>query len=388
MRLLLSAFFILLTNAHCTAAPAPTPTPDPCPVESAWGDVLTLARAGLAAPPALAVLPDQQIALAYVTSDGTGARQVMRRWINAALTEPITLTLPPIQPRAQTAFPALAGGVFVLWIDLDETSRQPGLFSALIAPTSEIVRGPLRLSAENERVYDYAAVRSPDGSLWVAWSGARTNEANLTLRRIDNDGRPGQPIPLAADALHPALIGADDGSLWVLYEQGTGDGVIRALVYDGTLIESARIAGRVSRTPGTLIHSLYAAADATGTGYLFWNLTRDDGRRETWLSTGSLTGFAWSPPELLPAPYAWARPLNDPAQRAVSAAVSSTEDQALGIVLFNQGQIFAAEMVTRCTPVIDPPALYASPDALILAWSRPRQNAPADLQITLRQNGG
>lgn len=366
--------------AGCAADPTPTPqvTESGCPVESVWGEVITLANAGLASPPALAFHP-QLTTLAYVTSDANGARQVMRRWIDNRLTDPLTLTLPPTQPRAQLTFPAGENRVFLLWIDLDEASQLPALFSALITPTTEIARGPLRLSAENERVYDYAAVLNPDGTLWVAWTGAATNEANVSLRQIDADGRPGQSITLATNAIHPALITNRDGTLTVFYEQGAG--VIRARTADGVLLESARITGQVSRTPGTLIHSLYAGVSDGNIEYLFWNLTRDDGRRETWFSTGASDALNWTPPALFEPPYTWVRPLIADTSGDLSLAV--TEGDQIKQAVMRGGAFVNATPITRCTPVIDPPALYTNGQGLVLAWSQPRPAAPAALQVTL-----
>ncbi|MFN8527010.1 MAG: hypothetical protein U0670_00155 [Anaerolineae bacterium] len=368
----------------CAGSPTATITPT-CTPESAWGGVITLANAGLTAPPALAVHANF-MSLAYVTSDQTGARQVMRRWIDGHLTDPVTLTLPPIQPRDQLTFPALDNNVFVVWIDLDEVTHVPAVFSALVTPTTEILRGPLRLSAENEQVYDLSAALMSDGSLWVAWSGATSNEPAVWLRKIDNEGRPALPIRFASDALHPALIRLPDDTLLLLYEEGEGENVVRARIADGVLLESARITARVSRTPGTLIESVYGAADSTH-GYLFWNLTRDDGHRETWFSTGELDAANWSAPALFEPPYQWVRPLAENRTYVQLAAVDSTgSGDQIGVASMAAGEFVGFEPVTRCTPVIDPPALFSNGGQLILAWSQPHTAAPADLQMTIQPN--
>jgi len=375
---------LLLTACMSAATPTPmmtleaTPT---CRPSSAWSELFTLANAGLANPPALAIVPEQ-VTFVYVTSDQNGARQVMRRLRDGQFTES-TLTLPPIHPRAQSVFPAANGNVYVLWIDLDEITGQPTLFAALVLPTDEIARGPLPISRDNERVYDYAAALAADGTLWVTWSGTISNEATVSMRQIDGEGRPNNARTLATDALHPALIAQPDGSFLLFYEQARGDGVMRALVSDGVTLESTRITGKVARTPGTMIHSVYAAMDETY-GYFLWNLTRDDGRRETWISTGNLTALNWSPPARFEPPYTWARPLVG-VQGAVRVAV--TQDDDIGIVTLNGGVFGGYEQVTTCTPVLDPPALYADARQSYLVWSQPRRGAPATLSLTVREAG-
>ena len=334
-RVLLGGIVLVIFSACAPVEPI-TPTPEAteaCPITSAWGDVITLARAGLANPPALAISADT-ITLAYVTSDQNGARQVIRRLNTGVLSDPTTLTLPPIQPRGQSLFPASNGSVYLLWIDLDEFTRQPRLFSALITPSNEIARGPIPVSRDNERVYDYSAALAADGSLWVAWSGTISNEPAVSMTQIDVEGRPITTNTIASDALHPALIAREDGSFLLFYEQARADAVIRTLVAGGVTLESARITSKVSRTPATLVHSVYAASDDTH-GYLWWNLTRNDGRRETWMTTGALDAANWEPPILFEPPYTWVRPLIGVRG---DVRVGVTHEDTLGIVTLRGGQ--------------------------------------------------
>lgn len=365
----------LIVWAH-PVAQSPT-----CEPQSAWGDLFSLGTAGLSSSPALAVLPDR-LAVAYSLSDNDGAHQVIRWLMNGSLNDPLTLTLPPIQPRGQLVFPAEQNRVFLLWIDLDEATSLPALFFALIEPTGEIARGPLRLSTEYERVYDFHAALTADNALWVTWSGAIRREANVSLRRIDGDGRPATtPIALATDARHPVLIPNTDGTLTLLYEDGRGESLIRARIAQGVLLESTRITGQISRTPGTVTNSVFAAADETHE-YIFWNLTRDDGRRETWFSVGSRESTSYAAPILFEPPYQWVRPLPN-ARGDVRAAVM--DGDTIGVVTLRAGAFGGFEPVVTCASVIDPPALYRdSGGRLILAWSQPNQSAPADLWMTIQ----
>jgi hypothetical protein len=373
------SLFWLFTSVACSRVVdsrvivGATPT---CQPTSAWTNFFQLASAGLSNPPALAITPEQ-VTFAYITSDQNGARQVMRRLRDGRFTENV-LTLPPIQPRAQTVFPAANGTIYLLWIDLDETTRQPALFAALILPTDEIARGPLMLSRDRERVYDYAAALGADGALWVTWSGAVSNEAAVSMRQLDAEGRPAPSTLIASDALHPTLIARADGTFWLFYEQARGDGVMRALVSDGVTLESDRILGKVARTPGTLIHSVFAASDETH-GYLFWNMTRDDGRRETWFSTGELNAANWSQPSLFEPPYVWVRPAAG-LQGALRAAVTLGDE--IGIAALDGGVFTGFAPVTSCTPVLEPPALFIAGAQHYLVWSQPQRSAPATLFVT------
>lgn len=371
---LISVLMLMMSTA--TGAQSPT-----CEPQSAWGDLFALGSAGLSSSPALAVLPNR-LAVAYILSDNDGAHQVMRWLSSDGLSDPLTLTLPPIQPRGQLIFPAEHDRVYLLWLDLDETTGLPALFFALIEPTGEIARGPLRLSTEYERVYDFHAALTADNTLWVTWSGAVRREANVSLRRVDADGRPGTtPITLAVDARHPVMIPNPDGTLTLLYDEGHGEGLIRARIAQGVLLESSRITGQISRTPGTVTNSVFAAADESH-DYIFWNLTRDDGRRETWFTAGEHDSTAYSAPTLFEPPYQWVRPLPN-ARGDVRAAVM--DGNTIGVATLSGGIFGGFEPVVTCASVIDPPALYRDAQGrMILAWSQPRQNAPALLWMTIQ----
>ncbi|GEM_PF-1678127 len=380
---LLRRFILCLIFLSFLPAPLLAQEPTPLPT-SLWGSVERIAHAEQANPPAFAItrnsLGRELFTFAWITADRGGVRQSMRHIEDGALTHSFDLTLPPLRPRDQRLFPAPENQVHLLWIDDDEVTRIPSLFSALVRPNGEIARGPIPISEGG--VYEYSAAPMPDGSLWVAWAGDPISEPTLYLRRIDFDGRPALSIRAAANAAHPALVGLADGALlafWIDMDGGTLRGARYA---EGVRLELNALAPTVSLNAGDRLLDVRASVDSTH-AYVFWNIDRQ-GMRESWFASGEIGAPAWEPPTRING-YWGVTPASGDFTATLAASAVNVESGALTVLTFARGQLVGSESVVRLNKgesVISPPALYIAQSRRCLLWSSPDPFAPAALYMT------
>ncbi|MCC6801424.1 MAG: hypothetical protein IT319_00965 [Anaerolineae bacterium] len=373
LRLLLCLF---IWGAGCTAQPddgVPTRTTNP---------IVTLAQAQQVDAPALAASENGLIA-AWVGSDTRGVHQDARRVTAGSLGDAVTLPLPPTHPYAQQLYPG-SGSVHLLWIDADETN-QTRLFSALLTPSLSVERGPVAVS--DALALDYAAASDGSGGLWTAWSGGLLGELALSVRRIDDAGRPLiDTTIIAAPAEHPALLRTESGEIWLFW---LGNGQLMRQRLDPTADTPQALTSAVSLGSGDQLIDVRAGLDRSA-AYIFWNITRADGTSETWMTAGALNASAWRQPRRLQIdtgqPGAsfglrWLVPLAVTGDTLTTAAES---DAGLNIVQFSAGTIVGYRTVVPGARLIGLPSLAAdATGARYLAWAAPGETSAALQLMTL-----
>ncbi len=372
--------------------------------ESVWGDVIVLAKAEQASAPALWVAPDR-VTAAWIGADTDGVYQAARSLTRAGLSATARFPLARVHPYAQQLFPAGGGNLHLLWLDAD-TSNETRLFSALISPQLELLRGPTPVS--DRWTLHYTAFVNGDGSLWVVFSGGLAAEPALFARYVDADGRVRQDMNrLAADAEWPSLAPAADRTAWLFWRQPSDGQVFRARFADGQLAASQPTV-TISLNSGDRLDSLRAARDQTH-AYLFWNVTRADGQAEASWASGTtdarvwlparfgirsdpqqafITGFNTGTASAAQAGDNWlgqAVPLAAPVE---TLPVAARLGRALVIVYLRGGQIAGYQEILQNSQLIGLPALYADRDLfLYLAWAQPSATGAADLRlVSLKPN--
>jgi hypothetical protein len=390
MRWMLRA--LLALAAGCAAAP---------PSTTAW-PALTVGQAEQSAAPAMWAGVDG-LMLAWVGADETGVHQDARAITPGGVTAVVVLPLPPARPYGQQLAPAAGSDRHLLWLDADEEG-QNRLYGAVITADLALKRGPTPVSAEAAR--RYAVLSNDNGSLWVVSSGGLPAEPRLRAHYIDPAGRPrqGNPASLAADADWPSFVRRDGGAADLFWWQPS-DGTIKRASFDA---ESGTLSSPVPVTtlhlaPGDRLETLSAAHDRTR-GYLFANLTRADGERETWFSSGQAGAAAWEdmrrlgievqagrtfeagfnagdalaagPGELW---LSLAAPAQGDFERLPAAALAGDD---LSIVYFEDGQPAGFQVIVPDAGLIGPPAFQTDGERfLYLAWAQPARSGNAALRV-------
>lgn len=364
MRLLLALALILL--AACVPAVS-TPVPQVASV--------LVAQAPQSVPPAL-YADDGRITAAWIDEDQVGVHQAAR--VIGEGNDPVVLPLPPQQPRAQSLHATTGDRLRLLW--LDEESGETRLFSAVLSADLRVERGPTRISTA--RTLRYAAAPGGDERLWAVWLGGVVSEPSLYIQSMDSEGRPQPPRRLASNAVDFGLASAADRSLAVFWIDGGDGGVYLARVRDGETLETRRLTSGVSLRRGDVLEGLRAGLDEER-GYLFWNISRADGTREVWLTSGALNADAWPPPSR------WLLPTGDAAAAAVPLSVQRTPlpvsvhtASGLWLSMMQGGVAVSQTPLALDVRLVAPPALAADGDAgLIAAWSDAVGEAEANLVV-------
>ena len=186
----------------------------------------------------------------------------------------------------------------------------------------------------------------------------------------------------------------DDGAVWLFWlENGQ---VMRQRLDLDTPGDAQALTSAVSLAPGDQLIDVRAALDRSG-AYFFWNITRADGRNETWFTAGALDARAWRQPQRLridvsasttataeasPAARAfdlrWVAPL---AGQADTLAAAAESDAGLALLELSGGVLVGYRMVVPGVHLLGIPALVQD-DAgdLDLAWSAPGDSA-ANLNV-------
>lgn len=377
----------------------------PMPV-SAWGPVATIAQAEQSAAPALWTA-DNNLRAAWVGLDETGMYQFMRAAANGPFGANAALQLPPAYPQSQMIARAARDHHHLLWLDAPYSTPDAGLrlWSAAITPDMRVERGPVRVS--DRQTFRYAIASNSDFSIDVVWSGGLPAEPALYTQYIDSISRPRPPVELVSAADWPALVTSNDGVRHLFWLSTPGREVYRAELNESALQNTVRVTSPVILAPGDRLAGFRAGLDATHT-YLFWTVVRSSGQVETWYSAGEHEAAAFGTPARLgissgdeaplletgfnggPAQIAgqgnrwlrWSSPLAG--QFDMLALAAHVEDEELlGIVYFQEGDIAGFQPVVNQARIIAAPTLHTDRNRhLYLGWSQPISNGPADLNLT------
>ncbi len=385
----------LLTS--CGGAASTTPTPPASP----WGEIVTLGETEQTDAPDIIIQTDQVIA-AWIGADERGVHQDMRALRANGLGEIIVLPLPPVHPYAQQVAAGSAGHFHLLW--LDAVADETRLFSALVTNTPELERGPTIVS--HEHTLRYTALANGDGSLWTVTSGGVIAEPSLYARYIDAAGRPRLEDRSAAvsDADWPALLRDDTGALWLFWLRHSDGQVLRSPFVDGWAENPQIISPGLALNPGDRLMDFNAALNSQDT-YLFWNVTRADGRPESWYARGRLDTVTWGAPQrlrfdMIDAPFetgfntgtaqqaaegerdlVWARPL---ATSPDVLPVAGLADNRLVVLYLRAGAVAGYQQITTVNGLLGAPNLLTDRDRhLYLAWAEVGSSGSARLRLTM-----
>ncbi len=413
LRLKLGIQYLLLGTLLLLAACQPaTPTPTPLP-QSAWGSVITLARAEQTDAPALAITNNGLIA-AWVGADDSGVFQALRAVTADGMNEPIRLPL-PVRPYAQQFAPASADRQHLFWLD-SNVDGETRLFTALLKPNLERDRELTILTRAATRRYTLLPIGQ--GAVWAIASAGLASEPALVAHYVDGDGRwrLSEKDQIAAYADWPTALQHTDGTWSLFWLRTTDSAVMQAGFIDGQLVNPHTVVEGLQLNAGDRLESFNAAQDTTHL-YLFWNVTRADGRRETWFTTSPTAAPSWQSPVQLriaipedtsftaPATsvyqpgsgfnsgvvftasagnlnVSWAKPA---AGLFPILPIAAQVGQQIGLIFFRTGHIVAYRPMNLATQInlIGAPTLIVDRDLyLYLAWSQPDPAGYANLQLT------
>lgn len=379
---------------------------------SAWGTIVTLAQAEQTTAPAIWPMSDGVVA-AWVGTESEGPPfQALRRLSAAGLTAPLKLPL-PVRPSAQQLMGAGGDNLHLFWLDanIDNETR---LFTALLKPDLTRERESTILTEQATR--RYTLLPAGDGGIWAIAAGGLLSEPSLYAHYVDAAGRPRfeNIYQIASDADWPAGLRAHDGSLTLFWLRNSDGQVMRSLFADGRLFDPQPISTGVLLNPADRLEDFSAAQDNTRQ-YLFWNITRADGRRESWMTAGGRAvndrpnpvrlGVNLNPADIKPednalAPFesgfnagltvavnkgnfalSWVKPLAG--QFDVLPLAALVDNQWLSIVYLRAGQMVGLHALGIETLLLGPPNLQVDRDLfLYLAWSQPTPAGYADIQLT------
>jgi hypothetical protein len=367
----------------------------------AWGKPLTVAYAEQAEAPAMLVA-NGSVSLAWIGADESGVHQDAVTMSAAGLSARAVLPLPPKHPYGQRLFPA-GDQQYLLWLDADDQGQNQ-LFSAFITHDWQIQRGPSRVTDTRTVHYDALPV---DGGLWAVASGGNIAEPTLTAHYVDSIGRPREDaMRLVSDADWPvfAQTSSDTYLFWL-----RGDGAALCATFtNGQLGAVRQLSAGVHLNPGDRLDSFRVGMD-TRTTYLFWDISRADGRAESWLAFGDMDGSAWPASTALSVGLPeqttvetgfnsglatrlgtgnraarWAAPL---AGTFGYLPVAAEVDGRLLVLYFRDGAVAAMQDIASAH-LIGAPSLAADRDLfLYLAWAQPTAEGRAALQVVTPRAG-
>ncbi|MBI1278635.1 MAG: hypothetical protein GC179_10960 [Anaerolineaceae bacterium] len=402
----LSTFFLLLLLAACQPV---TPTPAPLP-QSAWGSVITVAQAEQTDAPALYV-DEKGITTAWVGADEQGVFQALRTLNTEGMSDVVRLPL-PVRPYAQQFAPASNHRLHLFWLD-SNVNGETRLFTALLKPNLDRDRELTILTQQVTR--RYTLLPTVDGGVWAIASGGLSSEPNLYAHFVDDDGRwrLSDNYLIAENADWPAVLQRPDGLFNLYWLRSTDGAVMQSGFIEGQAIDPHPLTDGVILNPGDRLDSFSAAQDSSQT-YLFWNVSRADGRHETWLAADTFDQSAWPPPTRLrisvpnnvstnaPAVHFFESGFNSgvaytasegrdnvswvkPASGLFSTLpVAAQVDNQIAIVFLRGGHIVGYRPMDTGTKInlIGTPNLVVDRDLyLYLAWSQPDLAGYANLQL-------
>lgn len=389
---------VLLLLAACQPA-APTPTPLP---QSAWGSVITAAQAEQGGAPAISV-DENRVVAAWVGADEQGVFQAMRTLNTDAMGEPVRLPL-SVRPYAQQFAPAAHDRQHLFWLD-SNVEGETRLFTALLKPNLERERELTILTRQITR--RYSLLPAADGGIWAIASVGLASEPVLVAHYVDGDGRwrLSDNYQITTNADWPAALHRADGLLSLYWLRTTDGMVMQSLFADGVLLNPRPIVEGVMLGTGDRLERFTAAQDSTHI-YLFWNISRAAGRRETWFAAAPPDAAAWERPRLLSiALPAAAAPRFDSGFNvgsvlaagdgqtevawAVPAAgvfpvlpVAAQVSGQMSIVFLRGGQVVGYQSLAIPANLIGLPSLIVDRDLyLYLSWAQPDPAGYANLYL-------
>jgi hypothetical protein len=389
----------LLTACLPTSTLSITPTPIP---RTAWGEIQTLGQASYAPAPNM-VVDNGDVLMSWVGEDEERVFQALKRWRNGQLDETVIPVLDSLSPFEQRIFPADQGGFHLLWMDTDFDTEQIQLFSAYLDNTLTTIIAPDSIS--DQQVTHYTAINDVNGALWVVWSGGLLAEPSLQLVRIDGLGRPLFPERLTLDGDYPVFAKTLDNQIYLFWTSRVNQRLMRAGFIDGDLRNIRAVSRLPDRALSDRLAEFSVMFDRTHQ-YLFWNITRDDGRAETYISTSPINSDDVSIPQPLTISVdnsrtiqtgfnsgivstavsagstvlSWARPLNESAD---ILPIAVQNDESIGVVYMQGGAIIGYQSLTETGRLLGSPQITTDRDRhLYVTWSEPTSYGVADLNFT------
>lgn len=395
---------LLLLLAACQPS---TPPPADLPV-SAWGPVVTLAQAEQPKAPPLSVSPNG-VTTAWVGADEKGVFQALRTLNTDAMGEPVRLPL-GVRPYAQQFAPAANDRQHLFWLD-SNVEGETRLFTALLKPDLERERELTILTRQITRRYSLLPVA--DGGVWAIASGGLASEPALFAHYVDGDGRwrLSENYQITADADWPAALYRSDGFQTVYWLRPSDNRVMQALFADGVLLNTQPLVDGVTLNTGDRLESFTTAQD-NAYAYLFWNITRADGSRETWYTADVPSATTWARPIRLQINLPDDMTIESPANNfdsgfnvgivfaasdgennvswVVPAAgrfpvlpVAALVGREMSVIFMREGRIVGYRPMGIFTDLIGLPALVVDRDLyLYLSWAQPDPAGYANLQLT------
>lgn len=375
---------------------------------SLWGPVITFGQAEQSQAPALLVT-DEQITMGWVGADASGVHQDAQMLSSAGLSDRAVLPLPPAHPYAQQVYPARGGNIHLLWLDTNGESNR--LYSALISPALEVLRGPVEVS--DRLTLRYAAVSAGDGGLWVVWSGGILAEPAIYAQYIDSDGRPRQPALIEHGADYPAMARANDQTIYLVWLQTSPlYTYIRHATLNNGAVTAAETFAVFDFEEDTWIIDLYAGLDSTHL-YVFVNAAVSQSRYPaSWMVTRRLDSTVWSSPVNVGTrkgktanvetgfntgqarnartgenwtPLVWARPMVGQFETLPTAAY--IEGGEITVAYFQGGEAIGYQTLLPVSSLLAPPLLVTDRDRhLYITWAEPNPNGYAELKLTTTRN--
>ena len=376
-----------------------TPTPYP---QTLWGDIQTLGQASYAPAPNI-IVNKGEATMAWVGEDDTRVFQALRRWRDGQLDETVIPVLDSFFPFEQQIFPADNNGYHLLWLDSEPKTEQIQLFSAYIDDTLTTIISPDTLS--EQQVTHYTAINDLEGALWVVWSGGLLAEPSLHVIRIDGLGRPMFPEQLTLDGDYPIFARTLDNQVFLFWISQVYQRVMRGEFMNGELHNIRAISRLPDRAASDRLAEFSVMFDRSHQ-YLFWNITRDDGRTETYFSstplmsedvptpqpmtiaidstqtiqTGFNSGIVNTAVSAGSTILSWARPLDEAAD-ILPIAVQNGE--SVGVVYVQGGAIIGYQLLTETGRLLGSPRITTDRDRhLYVTWSQPTPYGVADLNFT------
>jgi len=175
---------------------------------------------------------------------------------------------PDVDPDQWKAIPAGPDTYHLIWLERDGRLR-----SALIDVSGQTLRGPVELATDARP--DYVALPLPDGDSLALWIG--TSRGQLTISRIDREGRPGptyRPLSTPIERVAAALDQDSAIHLVWLVSSSPGSWAIRYQVTSAVdfSIDAPISLLTITLAPEESLTSLSIGLDRTH-GYVFWSIT-------------------------------------------------------------------------------------------------------------------
>ena len=369
---------------------------------SIWGRISTVGQAEQVQAPAIATT-SRYVMFAWMVLDGQKSQVVLRSLHHdGEFTEVVSPYLVTALPHEVSLYPSTNQGTHLLWLDVDATGITQ-LYHARVNLDLSLFRGAVKLSHGGARCYD--VLIDTNGSLKVVWQNGHPLHPQLHSAKIDPTGLGFLVSEYVASSGCPKLVKTVDQDV-VMWQNAQNMLVVAPLlgdyIGDGETKVQAPILDAYDR-----FHDLQVGSEGNRI-YGFWNITRADGKQETWMSHGQITDNQWSKPQpltvYLDATEFFETTLNT--GRTLAASQSATLGQSLAwvspldalthilpvagvydgylsLVYFKDGSIVGYQAVTAVDRVLSVPEIRVDQDRHVyLTWSEPTVVGYALMQVT------